>query len=205
MAVAHLRVLVAAADPLVRAGLRAVVSAEPGLDVVADAGLHDGASVPMSSAPDVMLVDAGEHAGGTVAAWSSLGIPLLVLASDAAHARAALGAGAQGALIRGADGERLAAALRAVAAGLQVSELPERPADEDPGETFQPLLDELTARESEVLQLLAAGLSNKAIARRLSISEHTVKFHLAAIMGKLGTHSRTETLARAARAGLIVL
>lgn len=197
--------LIAAADPLARAGLRALVSAEPGFEVVADVGMHADTSVPMASAPDVILADTADHAGETIAAWGALGIPLLVVVSDAAHARTAVGAGAQGAVVRSGDVDRLAAALRAVAAGLRVSEPPDRLADEEPGETAQPLLEELTAREGEVLQLLAAGLSNKAIARRLGISEHTVKFHVAAIMSKLGTHSRTETLARAARAGLILL
>jgi len=63
----------------------------------------------------------------------------------------------------------------------------------------------LTPREQEVLQLLAEGLPNKAIASQLSISEHTVKFHVNAIMGKLGAQSRTEAVTRATRAGLILL
>jgi two-component system, NarL family, nitrate/nitrite response regulator NarL len=64
---------------------------------------------------------------------------------------------------------------------------------------------ELTAREQEVLQLLAEGLPNKAIARRLEISEHTVKFHVNAILGKLNAQSRTEAVVRAGRLGLILL
>ncbi len=65
--------------------------------------------------------------------------------------------------------------------------------------------EELTPREIEVLQLVAEGLPNKQIALRLGISEHTVKFHVDAILGKLGAHSRTEAVTRAARLGLLVL
>jgi len=66
-------------------------------------------------------------------------------------------------------------------------------------------VEELTPRERHVLQLLAEGLPNKAIADRLGISEHTVKFHVSAIMSKLGAQSRTEAVTRAARLGLIIL
>lgn len=65
--------------------------------------------------------------------------------------------------------------------------------------------EDLTVREHQVLQLLAEGLSNKAIAHRLRISEHTAKFHVAAIFGKLEAHSRTEAVTRAVRQGLIIL
>src|SRR5262249_27193448 len=66
-------------------------------------------------------------------------------------------------------------------------------------------VEPLTDREIEVLELLAEGLSNKGIARRLGISDQTVKFHVASIAGKLGTHTRTETVRRAVRSGLITL
>lgn len=65
-------------------------------------------------------------------------------------------------------------------------------------------MEELTPREREVVQLLAEGLPNKAIADRLQITEHTVKYHVAAILAKLGAQTRTEAVARAARLGLIL-
>ena len=68
-----------------------------------------------------------------------------------------------------------------------------------------PYIEPLTEREIEVLELLAEGLSNKGIAARLGISDQTVKFHVASISGKLGTHTRTETVRRAVRSGLISL
>ncbi len=64
---------------------------------------------------------------------------------------------------------------------------------------------ELTPRETQVLQLLAEGLPNKVIASQLEISEHTVKFHINSIMGKLGAQSRTDAVMRATRSGLILL
>jgi DNA-binding NarL/FixJ family response regulator len=64
---------------------------------------------------------------------------------------------------------------------------------------------ELSPRETEVLSLIAEGLANKAVAGRLDISEHTVKFHVNAILGKLGAQSRTEAVTRATRMGLISL
>lgn len=68
-----------------------------------------------------------------------------------------------------------------------------------------PPLESLTDRETQVLELLAEGLSNKAIAGRLGISDQTIKFHVASIAGKLGAHNRTETVRLAVRRGLIVL
>ncbi len=74
-----------------------------------------------------------------------------------------------------------------------------------PGEPAGGLIEDLTPREREVLGLLAEGLSNRAIAGRLGISEHTAKFHVHIILGKLGTQSRTEAVVQAARLGLITL
>ena len=75
-----------------------------------------------------------------------------------------------------------------------------RPGDEPP-----PLPEPLTPREIEVLELVAEGLPNKAIAERLGISDQTVKFHLASVSGKLGASNRTDTVRRAVRRGLITL
>ena len=66
-------------------------------------------------------------------------------------------------------------------------------------------VESLTSRESDVLELLAEGLSNRRVAERLGISEHTVKFHVASIYGKLGASSRAELIRRAARRGLITI
>ena len=78
--------------------------------------------------------------------------------------------------------------------------------DEAPGSNNAPaLIESLTSREIQVLELLAEGLSNKAIAARLGISDQTVKFHVASISGKLGAANRTDAVRRAVRRGLITL
>lgn len=106
------------------------------------------------------------------------------------------------------DQKQLVAAIRAVSAGLTVLE-PEtlesliRTSPEsialEPGE------EELTSRETEVLHMMTAGLTNREIATALGISENTVKFHIASIFGKLGTSTRTETVTEGIRRGLILL
>ena len=129
-------------------------------------------------------------------------IPSVVLAEGEPQARAALARGARGAVMRRPDGPRLVAALSAVATGLTVLDFalgPPPPTGED-GPPVQ-----LTSREHEVLELLAGGFSNRRIARRLGISEHTAKFHVTAVLGKLGAQTRAEAVAQAVRLGLIVL
>jgi DNA-binding NarL/FixJ family response regulator len=100
-----------------------------------------------------------------------------------------------------ADAGQILAAIKSVALGLSVLDpalAPETPEDDTP-------IEELTHRESEVLRLLADGLGNRDIAARLSISEHTIKFHIHSILGKLGVASRTEAVTRGLRSGLIEL
>ncbi len=136
-----------------------------------------------------------------------------MLSRALALARLVTGAGlAFGALPRDAGAEEIIAATTAVAGGLTV--LDRRLATEAlaaierprVASEVAPAADEaLTAREREVLQLLAQGIPNKQIAQRLRISEHTVKFHVSAIMTKLGAASRTEAVTTAARRGLLLL
>ncbi len=118
-----------------------------------------------------------------------------------------------GALQRDATGEEIVAALFAVAGGLitldrrlasNLLAMPERPQAPTP-ERLADAEEPLTARELVVLQLLAEGLPNKLIASQLHISEHTAKFHVSAIMLKLGAASRTEAVTLAARRGLLIL
>ena len=101
------------------------------------------------------------------------------------------------------------ATLQAVANGLMVlhpSLANEAlPAGSAPPRELDELAESLTRRELEVLQMLAAGLGNKEIAARLGISEHTVKFHVASILGKLGAGSRTEAVSLGIRRGLVLL
>jgi DNA-binding NarL/FixJ family response regulator len=143
-------------------------------------------------------------------------------ATAAAWAIDALAALGVGMLPRDASGEEIVAAVGAVASGLVV--LDRRAAGNLAAAAAAPSAasrsvaaasgslqalevrgDPLTARELEVLQLLAQGLANKTIAARLHVSEHTAKFHVASIMTKLGAASRTEAVTLAARRGLLIL
>jgi DNA-binding NarL/FixJ family response regulator len=135
---------------------------------------------------------------------AELGFPIVGLVPHPRHAVSIAASGASGVLLRDAGTDELLGALEAVARGLVVfhrdaaREIVRAPATVD---SFEPL----TRREIEVLQLLAEGLPNKLIANRLGISEHTAKFHVNAILTKLGAQGRTEAVVRAARLGLIIL
>jgi two-component system, NarL family, response regulator YdfI len=121
----------------------------------------------------------------------------------------ALRAGVRAVLPGDISPEQLVAALQAVSSGLVVlhpSHAGEGvPAGSAPARRLDELAEPLTRRELEVLQMLAGGLSNKEIAARLNISEHTVKFHVASILGKLGAASRTEAVSLGIRRGLVLL
>ncbi len=204
------RLLIIAADPLARAGLTALLSNLPSLTVVAQVGLEaDFPSQLNLYHPDVALWDLGWSATSALerlGAFAELGIPSLALLPDEALAAQAWTAGARGLLLRTTSTETLVAAITSVGQGLVVlapalaSVATVTRATE---ETMR--VEHLTPRELEVLRALADGLANKEIARRLAISEHTVKFHINALLGKLGAQSRTEAVVRATRAGLILL
>jgi two-component system, NarL family, response regulator YdfI len=100
-----------------------------------------------------------------------------------------------------ATADQIVSAIHAASAGLIALDASLIPESESSGE----LLEELTSRETEVLQLLAEGFANREIANRLEISEHTIKFHIRSILGKLGASTRTEAVTRGFRAGLIDL
>jgi two-component system nitrate/nitrite response regulator NarL len=208
-----LRVLVIAADPLVRAGLATLLrqagytpagQTSAGADLVAETAIYQ---------PEAVLWDLGwdpqaglEDTLDQLAALAAAGSVVVALLAGDEQTRAVRAAGAKGLLRRDAAAEVLAAALEAAAQGLLVldPDLAARAAPL-PGQAPSALPQELTPRESEVLQLLAAGLTNRAIAMELGISEHTVKFHVNAILGKLGVQSRTEAVAQAFRDGLLLL
>ncbi|RKH07323.1 DNA-binding response regulator [Corallococcus sp. CA047B] len=200
------RLALVSEDPLARGALaRALSDQGEGWTVVAS-----GTQVELETArggpPDVVLWDTGLRL--TEGAAPDLGAPVLALVADEAAGELALGAGARGLLFRDVAPEMLVAALHAVARGLTVFEpglSQVRAAPRNTAPTGAPAHDTLTPREREVLGLLAEGLSNKAIADRLVISEHTAKFHVNAVLAKLGVQRRTEAVVRAARLGLVTL
>ena len=210
---ADAQLLIVAENLLSRAGLTALLE-ERGRAVLAQV---DGAELQHDIdrlQPDALVVDMGWDSSVMRRRLSQLesDLPLLLIANDddfqaltsllqdlRVFARFAL-------LLRESSPDAIIAALDALAAGLcvidpQLSALfdaPGRIADE-------PTANPLTAREQEVLQHLARGSTNRAIALELGITQHTVKFHVNAIMGKLGAQSRTEAVVRATRLGLIAL
>jgi DNA-binding NarL/FixJ family response regulator len=206
--VADLRVVLVASDPLARQGLAALLGREPGLTVSAQLAAAEDGLDRMRGEADAVLLDLGTGprpplAGVEQAARS--GLPVMVLVHDEDDAAPALASGARAVLFRDATGERLAAALHAVHGGLLVLDQGLAARTLRPRQASSGLVEPLTPREMEVLQLLAQGLANKSIAGRLGISDHTAKFHVNAILGKLGAQSRTEAIVQAARLGLVIL
>lgn len=209
-----LRVLVVADHLLARAGLAALLAAQPGLEVVGQTAGGDTLADDLDVyRPDAVVWDLAGEAGAALAQLGALAggaPPIVALLPDDAHAAAAaalLGAaGAGGLLHRDCDTAQLAAALAAAADGLLALD-PALAAAALAGGGPLPAapVEALTPREREVLQLLAEGLPNKAIALRLAISDHTVKFHVNAIMTKLDAQSRTDAVVRAMRLGLVLL
>ena len=204
------RVLVIAGDPLARAGLASLLATQAGLVVagqVAGGTMLDGG--PDWKQTDLVVWDLGwdPERGLEEMAQARLGsAPLVALVASEADGAAALALGARGALLRDTPPEALAKALVAVAHGSVVLDPALADALLRAGETTaSPLPEPLTPRESQVLLLLAQGLPNKLIAERLDISENTVKFHVNAVLGKLGARTRTEAVMRATRLGLVPL
>jgi DNA-binding NarL/FixJ family response regulator len=206
------RVVVLSALPAVRAGLRALIEAGGHYLVAAD-GPRRAALGDAVDAVDVLLLDAEPGTDVDDVIQAAAGAPAVVVlgAVDADERLAAALSRPVAYLPRDAAREPLLAALDAVTQGLLVLDpvAAERllvPPGAQPARTgMAEATDTLTVREREVLQLVAEGLPNKSIARRLGISDHTVKFHVAALMAKLNAASRTEAVHQAARRGLISL
>ncbi|MEO0405963.1 MAG: response regulator transcription factor [Cyanobacteria bacterium P01_A01_bin.135] len=207
-----MRVLIVARSLVMQAGIEAMVTGAD-IQVVGCAASLDG--VPQAatapSPADLLILDGALLEAlspeAAIAALELL-VPLYgvaLLAEDIAAATPLLQAGVQGLLPRDITAEELITALEAIAAGLVVL----HPEVTDGLQTVpEPVLLEaapLTPREREVLHCLAGGMSNKAIARELMVSSHTVKFHVSSIFTKLGANSRTEAVAIAMRQGLIYL
>jgi DNA-binding NarL/FixJ family response regulator len=216
---ADLRILVIADDPLARAGLATLLAGQAGCAIVGQvSGSDDLTAAVKVHRPDVLLWDVGWNPGQALERLAQIGespLPVAALLPDEAHVTQAWSAGARALLRRDADPAQITAALAAIAQGLTVIapdfaavlSFPAGPREPKAwvGPDAAPLVEELTPRELAVLRLVAEGLPNKTIALRLGISEHTVKFHVNAILGKLGVASRTEAVVRATRLGLILL
>jgi two-component system, NarL family, response regulator YdfI len=213
-----IRVLMSATSEIVRAGLEALLTASPALAVVGSA--PDVATLAHQAEdlqPDVILAQLETSDDDTLAALLALGIgshpPAIVVLTDDVHstwATEALRVGIRAILPRQASAGEIVATVEAAAAGLVVLHrdaveslllIPPSAPRALPASPNQAL----TPREIEVLGMLAEGLGNKAIAWRLDISEHTVKFHVGSILAKLNASSRTEAVTLGIRQGLIML
>jgi two-component system nitrate/nitrite response regulator NarL len=190
-------------DPLLRAGLTSLLEkvGEPNASI----------QIVDQNAAEVALWDAGidgEKALARFAEIRGLPMPTVAVVGDQAHVSPALAAGARGVVLRDQVGPGIQAALAAVRSGLTVVDtalaqqlVPAAPVKTSNGKGR----GELTERERQVVQLLSEGLSNKLIADRLGISDHTAKFHVNGVMMKLGASTRTEAVVEAVRRGLIRL
>lgn len=210
-----IRVVIADDQPLVRTGLRMILSEEPGIEVVGEAA--DGAAaieLCRKNTPDVVLMDVRMPGVDGIAATRAVtAVPdaprVLVLTTfdldevvyDALHA------GASGFLLKDAPEDRLVTAIRVVADGGSlfapsvtrrlIEEFATRP------RSRAPALPELTERETEVLRLLARGLSNVEIGQEIYVTENTVKSHVARILTKLGVRDRVQAVVLAYESGLV--
>lgn len=211
-----IRAYIIAASALARAGIENLLAGR-GISVVGSASNLDAVGERTFEAePDVLVLHASDGNSdslpGALAASqlaSELTVAVLV---DQARPRLVSGllrAGVRAILPTQISREQLLAALNAAVAGLVVLDTAELPLlVPEPAlasSALVELTEPLTPREREVLQMLASGLANKQIAARLSISEHTAKFHVASILGKLGASTRTEAVAIGIRRGLVLL
>lgn len=215
-----IRVHVASASSVGRKGLEALVRASDSLELAGTSTAWESLAPDIEdSHPDVVLAQTDRHYEDSPPEWleilagrARLQSPAIVLLAEGTHPpdlAGALRSGIGALLPLDATENEIIATIEAVASGLVVLHpifldlLPELQTPPDaPAVTMK---SALTPREIEVLNLIAQGLGNKQIAAQLSISEHTVKFHIASIFNKLDASGRTEAVTLGIRAGLIML
>lgn len=209
---AELSVVLADDHPVVRGGLRALLSDVPGITVVAETATRDMAVV-LAHEPDVLIVDLPMHGHAGVATIQSVlraapGLAVLVFTTseDDESVFNAMRAGARGYILKGAEQADIVRAIRGVAAGeaifgariaARLTELMMRQTQPD-----RHPFPELTCREREILELIAEGLPNPAIAHRLYLAPKTVRNNISAILAKLCVADRAEAIVLARTAGL---
>ena len=190
-----IRLLLNVSSPALRAGLRALLASDTTIKVVND-------SLDEDSEADVVIASASHNSFSTDAVDAAPPIPTLFLSDDQPNVRALTRTlRVWGILPTEASAEELTAAVHALSQGLIVGTSTLLFESESEPLSHGPLTD----RESEVLGLLAKGLANKQIALALSISEHTVKFHVSSIYAKLNVTNRTEAVREGLRGGWIAL
>ena len=186
-------------------------------EAIAVVGISDHVSALLEvvdrDRPDAILIDApsAEWLGDWRRRQVRTTLIVLLENPEGEAALDAFEAGAQAILLRSAAVAEIVTAIKTVAGGYAVlprsllALLPDGKPNDRSHNNHKTRPPQLTPRELEVLNALADGASNKAIARRLGISFHTVKFHVAAVLAKLDAESRTEAIAKAAQLGLVML
>jgi DNA-binding NarL/FixJ family response regulator len=215
----NIKVLIADDQALIRSGLRAIIESEPGMEVVGEAG--DGADAVEAVRrlrPHVALMDIRMPRLDGVAATRALlrgaaPVPTKILILTTFHLDAyvteALRAGASGFLLKEATADQLIEAVRVIASGEAILAPPvtrrllETMAEDSAGDGGQQIRDLLSAREVDVLLLVARGLSNAEIGAKLHLAETTVKSHVQSMLGKLGVRDRLQAAVAAYDAGLV--
>jgi DNA-binding NarL/FixJ family response regulator len=202
-----IRVLLVDDHAVLRGGLERLLAGEPDIEVVGTAADGDEAVREVRrTRPDVVLMDLqmpgtdGVTATRRIAAEGGPDVLVLTSFSDAERIVAALDAGAVGYLLKDADPDDVLQGIRAVSRG--ESPIHPKAARQLLGARVGSPQAQLTARESEVLKLVRDGLANKQIARRLDISERTVKAHLTSAFARIGVADRTQAALWAQRHGL---
>ena len=214
-----IRVLLADDQALVRAGFRALLDAEADVDVVGEASDgREAIELTRALVPDIVLMDvrmpeldglAATRAIAEEEALSSVHIVILTTFEQDEYVFEALRAGASGFLVKDTEPADLVRAVRAVAAGDALlspgvtRRLIEEFASHAKGSDVAPALDELTEREREVMALVAEGLSNEEIARKLFVSPATAKTHVSRAMVKLRARDRAQLVVFAYESGLV--
>jgi DNA-binding NarL/FixJ family response regulator len=204
-----IRVLIVDDHPIVREGVSAVLERERDIEVVGTAGTTDeGLRLAATLHPDVVLLDLklpGAEAGESVTTFvgQSPGVVVFTAYDADDDVFRAIRDGARGYLLKGSAAADIVDAIRQVHAGN--SYLSPRVAAKLVSDVAHPRSRGglLSARERGVLRLVAAGLSNRQIAETLSLSERTIKFHVTAILNKLGADNRAQAVALAAERGLL--
>jgi len=215
-----IRVLICDDQPLVRAGFRTILGSKGDIEVVGEAeNGADAVTLAERRRPDVILMDIRmpvldgvEATRRLVAAGTSARILVLTTFDLDEYVHAAIRAGASGFLLKDVTPAKLLEAIRIVAGGDALlapsvtRRLLERFATTlPPGEDSSDALAELTSRETEVLRLLAGGMSNAEIASELVVSEATVKTHISSVLRKLGLRDRVQAVIVAYESGLVKL
>jgi DNA-binding NarL/FixJ family response regulator len=215
--VSVIRVLVVDDQALVRAGFRMILEAEPDLEVVGEAadGLEAVAAVQRHR-PDVVLMDVrmpnldGIAATHRILAGGGAAKVLMLTTFDMdEYVFEAFRVGASGFLLKDVPPERLIAGIRAVASGEALlapsvtRRLIEAFVRRQPARALPPGIEELTAREREVLEMMARGLSNAEIAEAFVVSETTVKTHVSRVLDKLELRDRVQAVVFAYECGLL--